>query len=131
VSEETEHFHCWPREQDAKSVHCGEPKLCKCFALVISNIYIAFDESFLFQLPNPLLQELPRRFLLGQRQSFLIRGPGLRCPDGCPEDSQPRNNQTNLKRTGSVNMNFEAKEAKTRLMRQSPSEHNMYYQTRP
>jgi hypothetical protein len=35
---------------------------------------------FLFQLPNPLLQELPLRFLLGQRQSFLIRGPGLSCP---------------------------------------------------
>ena len=36
--------------------------------------------QFLFQLPNPLLQELPLRFLLGQRQSFLIRGPGLSCP---------------------------------------------------
>src|SRR5882724_4888676 len=35
---------------------------------------------FLFQLPNPLLQELPLGFLLGQRQSFLIRGPGLGCP---------------------------------------------------
>src|SRR2546427_9454840 len=32
---------------------------------------------FLFQLPNPLLQELPLWFLLGQRQSFLIRGPSL------------------------------------------------------
>src|SRR6266852_8088972 len=29
---------------------------------------------FLFQLPNPLLQELPLWFLLGQRQRFLIRG---------------------------------------------------------
>ena len=36
--------------------------------------------AFLFQLPNPLLQELPLWFLLGQRQSFLIRGPGRRCP---------------------------------------------------
>ena len=36
--------------------------------------------SFLFQLPNPLLQELPFGFLLGQRQSFLIRGPSLGCP---------------------------------------------------
>src|SRR5229473_4482814 len=45
-----------------------------------------FDKSskkiflFLFQLPNPLLQELPLWFLLGQRQSFLIRGPSLSCP---------------------------------------------------
>src|SRR6266851_781100 len=36
--------------------------------------------QFLFQLPNPLLQELPLWFLLGQRQSFLIRGPSLSCP---------------------------------------------------
>src|SRR6267142_5678127 len=35
---------------------------------------------FLFQLPNPLLEELPLWFLLGQRQSFLIRGPSLSCP---------------------------------------------------
>ncbi len=35
---------------------------------------------FLFQLPNPLLQELPLWFLLGQRQSFLISGPSLSCP---------------------------------------------------
>jgi hypothetical protein len=35
---------------------------------------------FSFQLPNPLLQELPLRFLLGQGQSFLIRGPSLSCP---------------------------------------------------
>ena len=34
----------------------------------------------LFQLPNPLLQELPLWFLLGQRQSFLIRRPSLSCP---------------------------------------------------
>src|ERR1700687_249310 len=34
----------------------------------------ASGESFLFQLPNPLLEELPLSFLLGQRQSFLIRG---------------------------------------------------------
>jgi len=32
------------------------------------------------QLPNPLLQELPIRFLLGQRQSFLVREPALSCP---------------------------------------------------
>ena len=37
-------------------------------------------ERPLFQLPNPLLQELPLWFLLGQRQSFLIRGPSLGCP---------------------------------------------------
>src|SRR5664279_4533746 len=36
--------------------------------------------QFLFQLPNPLFQELPLWFLLGQRQSFLIRGPGLSGP---------------------------------------------------
>src|SRR5260370_14402640 len=36
--------------------------------------------QFLFQLPNPLLQELPLWFLLGQRQSFLIRSPGLNGP---------------------------------------------------
>src|SRR3984893_6987730 len=35
---------------------------------------------FLLPLPNPLLQELPLWFLLGQRQSFLIRGPSLSCP---------------------------------------------------
>src|SRR5260370_47898 len=34
----------------------------------------------LFQLPNPFLQELPLRFLLGQRQSFLIRSPSLSGP---------------------------------------------------
>jgi len=33
-----------------------------------------------FQLPNPLLEELPLWFLLGQRQSFLIGGPGLSRP---------------------------------------------------
>jgi hypothetical protein len=37
-------------------------------------------QLLLFQLPNPLLQELPLWFLLGQRQSFLIRGPSLSCP---------------------------------------------------
>jgi hypothetical protein len=35
---------------------------------------------FLFQLPNPLLQELPLWFLLGQRQSLLIRRPSLSGP---------------------------------------------------
>jgi hypothetical protein len=35
---------------------------------------------FLFQLPNPLLQKLTLGFLLGQRQSFFIRGPGLSHP---------------------------------------------------
>ena len=38
------------------------------------------QEIFLSQLPNPLLQELPLWFLLGQRQSFLIRGASLSCP---------------------------------------------------
>ena len=35
---------------------------------------------FLFQLPDPLLQELPLWFLLGQRQGFLIGGASLSCP---------------------------------------------------
>jgi hypothetical protein len=48
--------------------------------LVISISASASDESFLFQLPNPLLQELPLRFLLGQGHSFLIRRPSLSCP---------------------------------------------------
>jgi len=40
------------------------------------------DSDFLgkAQLPNPLLQELSLRFLLGQRQSFLVRGPSLSGP---------------------------------------------------
>ena len=37
-------------------------------------------DIFLFQLANALLQELPLGFLLGQRQSFLIRCPGLSDP---------------------------------------------------
>jgi hypothetical protein len=55
-------------------------KICKCFATGHLSIRIGFSRVFLFQLPNPLLQELPLRFLLGQRQSFLMRGPGLSCP---------------------------------------------------
>ena len=35
---------------------------------------------FLFQLSNPLLQELPLWFLLGQRQRLLIRSTSLGCP---------------------------------------------------
>ena len=42
----------------------------------IPNFYF----SFLFQLPNPLLQELPLWFLLGQGQSLLIRGLSLSGP---------------------------------------------------
>jgi hypothetical protein len=38
---------------------------------------------FLFQLPNPLLQELPLWLLLGQRQSFLIRGARSRLGQTC------------------------------------------------
>jgi hypothetical protein len=44
-----------------------------CFAPGHLNIRIGFW-------PNPLLQELPLWFLLGQRQSFLIRGLSLGCP---------------------------------------------------
>ena len=47
---------------------------------VISISASASDESFLFQLPNPRLQELPLWFLLGQGQRLLIRRPSLRCP---------------------------------------------------
>ena len=36
--------------------------------------------QFLFQLPNPLLQELPLRFLLGQRQRLFVRSAGLGGP---------------------------------------------------
>src|SRR5258708_38499152 len=35
--------------------------------------------NFLFQLPNPLLQELALWFLLGQGQSLFIRGPSFDC----------------------------------------------------
>jgi len=41
----------------------------------LGALHIGFWRVFLFQLPNPLLQELPLWFLLGQGQSFLIRGP--------------------------------------------------------
>ena len=41
--------------------------------------WAARPELILFQLPNPLLQELPLRFLLGQRQRLLIRRSGLGC----------------------------------------------------
>src|SRR5580704_4453680 len=36
--------------------------------------------SFLVQLPKPLLQEFSLWLMLGQRQRFLIRGPGLSYP---------------------------------------------------
>ena len=51
-----------------------------CFAPGISTSASVSDESFLFQPPNPLLQELPLWFLLGQRQSSRIRGPSLSYP---------------------------------------------------
>ena len=38
------------------------------------------EHTFLLQLPNSLLQELPLWFLLGQGQRLLIRRPGLGCP---------------------------------------------------
>jgi hypothetical protein len=37
-------------------------------------------DIFLFQLPNPLLQELPLWFLLGQGQRLLIKRASLSCP---------------------------------------------------
>ena len=45
-----------------------------------SHLHRRSDQSFLFQLANPLLQELALGFLLGQRQSFLISGPSLSRP---------------------------------------------------
>ena len=51
----------------------------------LANIRIGFRRlsflfQLLFQLANPLLQESPLWFLLGQRQSFLIRRPSLSRP---------------------------------------------------
>src|SRR6266536_5896190 len=58
-----------------------EPKLCKCFAASSSQYLLRLLTSLaLFQLSNPLFQELPLWFLLGQRQSFLIRHPSLSGP---------------------------------------------------
>ena len=48
-------------------------------ALRVGNS-LSTSASDLFQLPDALLQELPLWFLLGQRQSFLIRGLSLRNP---------------------------------------------------
>ena len=39
---------------------------------------LPIENRFLFQLPDPLLQEVPLWFLLGQGQSFLIRGPSFK-----------------------------------------------------
>jgi hypothetical protein len=52
----------------------GTPKI-DSYSIFLFNLLI-----FLFQLPNPLLQKLALWFLLGQRQSFLIRGPSLSGP---------------------------------------------------
>jgi hypothetical protein len=49
-------------------------------ALILFVLPEDSDSSGKAQLPNPLLQKLPLRFLLGQRQCFLIRAPGLRGP---------------------------------------------------
>src|SRR5258706_9085239 len=46
--------------------------------LLLDGMHVGYH--FLFQLPNPLLQELPLWFLLGQRQSSLISRPSLGCP---------------------------------------------------
>src|SRR5271165_5222613 len=51
-----------------------------CYQIVVRETENRQLLHFLFQLPNALLQELPLRFLLGQRQSFLIRGPSLSGP---------------------------------------------------
>src|SRR5438034_1639609 len=51
-----------------------------CCPIVVGETENRQLSQFLFQLPNPLLQKLPLRFLLSQRQSFLIRGPSLSCP---------------------------------------------------
>ena len=44
-----------------------------------------FLDEFCFDSSNPPLQELPPRFLLGQRQRFLIRRPSLSCPPSLHE----------------------------------------------
>src|SRR5271165_4879727 len=51
-----------------------------CYQIVVRETENRQLLHFLFQLPNPLLQESPLWFLLGQRQSFLVRGPSLSCP---------------------------------------------------
>src|SRR5207249_11528788 len=51
-----------------------------CCPIVVGETENRQLSQFLFQLPNPLLQKLPLRFLLSQRQSFLIRGPSLSFP---------------------------------------------------
>ena len=42
-----------------------------CHQIVVAKTGNRQPLQFLFQLPNPLSQELPLRFLLGQRQSPL------------------------------------------------------------
>src|SRR5262249_23820503 len=51
-----------------------------CCPIVVRQTENRQPLDFLFQLPNPFLQELPFRFLLGQGQGFLIRGPSLSGP---------------------------------------------------
>src|SRR5258705_12407308 len=58
----------------------GSQNYVNALRLVISMSASASDEFFLFQLPNPFLQELPLWFLLGQGQRLLIRGPSLGGP---------------------------------------------------
>jgi putative transposase len=51
-----------------------------CYQIVVRTTENRRLSIFLFQLPNPLLQELPLWFLLGQRQRLFIRSTSLSCP---------------------------------------------------
>src|SRR5579862_3092739 len=50
------------------------------YPIVVGESEIRQPLEFLFQLPDPFLQELPLRFLLGQRQRLLITSPSLSGP---------------------------------------------------
>src|SRR3984885_1374458 len=73
-------FFLWLVFDDRFSVHSKTVSSSFFCPKVVGETENRQLSEFLFQLPNPLLQELPLRFLLGQRQRFLIRGPGLSGP---------------------------------------------------
>src|SRR5271165_3978075 len=70
----------WFVSDDSFPVHLGTVAHRFFCPIVVGETENRQPLQFLFQLPNPLLQELPLWFLLGQRQSFLISGPSLSCP---------------------------------------------------
>ncbi len=63
------------RFDDSFPVHSGTVAHRSFVLLSLGETENRQLSQLLFQLPNPLLQELPLWFLVGQRQSFLIRGP--------------------------------------------------------